>query len=47
VAVWQARADDRALGWFIPDEALGKHELISYAVGLNTDGSGRQIEMLE
>ena len=33
-------------GYFIVDEVLGKHELISYAVGLNADGSIKQIEIL-
>lgn len=34
-------------GWFILDEVLGKHEFITYAVGLNADGSVRQIEILD
>jgi hypothetical protein len=34
-------------GWFILDEVLGKHEFITYAVGLNTDGSVKQIEIME
>ncbi len=34
-------------GLFILDEVLGKHEFITYAVGLNADGSVRQIEILE
>jgi len=46
-AVWQVRADDRPLGWFIVDEVFGKHELITYAVALNADGSVRQIEVLD
>jgi Na+-transporting NADH:ubiquinone oxidoreductase subunit NqrC len=46
-AIWQARADDRLLGWFIVDEVFGKHELITYAVGLNPDGTVRQIDVLE
>ena len=45
--VWQARADGGLLGWFIVDEVYGKHELITYAVGLNADGSVRQIEVME
>jgi Na+-translocating ferredoxin:NAD+ oxidoreductase RnfG subunit len=46
-AVWVARAEGRTLGWFIVDEVIGKHELITYAVALAADGSVRQIEVLE
>lgn len=45
--VWAVRADGKNLGWFIVDEVIGKHELITYAVALNADGSVRQIEVLE
>lgn len=34
-------------GWFIVDEVFGKHELIKYAVGLEADGSVKQVEVLE
>jgi len=34
-------------GYFILDEVLGKHEFITYAVGLNADGSVKQIEIME
>jgi Na+-transporting NADH:ubiquinone oxidoreductase subunit NqrC len=34
-------------GWFIVDEVVGKHEFITYAVGLNADGSVRQIEIMD
>jgi Na+-translocating ferredoxin:NAD+ oxidoreductase RnfG subunit len=34
-------------GWFIVDEVVGKHEFITYAVGLNADGSVKQIEVME
>ena len=34
-------------GWFILDEVLGKHEFINYAVGLNADGSVKQIEVMD
>jgi Na+-translocating ferredoxin:NAD+ oxidoreductase RnfG subunit len=44
--VWEARAEGRLLGWFIVDEVYGKHELITYAVGLSADGSVRQIEVM-
>jgi Na+-transporting NADH:ubiquinone oxidoreductase subunit C len=34
-------------GWFIVDEVVGKHEFITYAVGLNADGSVKQIELMD
>ncbi len=34
-------------GWFIVDEVIGKHEYITYAVGLNADGAVRGLEIME
>jgi hypothetical protein len=34
-------------GWFLVDEVIGKHEFITYALGLNADGSIRQIEVMD
>ncbi len=34
-------------GYFIVDEVLGKHEYIVYAIGINPDGSVRQIEIMD
>jgi hypothetical protein len=34
-------------GWFIVDEVVGKHEFITYAVGLTSKGSVKQIEIME
>ena len=34
-------------GYFIVDEVLGKHEFIIYAVGINADGSVKQIEIMD
>jgi len=34
-------------GWFVVDEVLGKHELITYAVGLDPQGRVRGIEVLD
>jgi FMN-binding domain len=34
-------------GWFIVDEVVGKHEFITYAVGLNAHGSVKQIEVMD
>jgi Na+-translocating ferredoxin:NAD+ oxidoreductase RnfG subunit len=46
-AVWEARADGKLLGWFVVDEVIGKHELITYAIGIDADGSVRQIEVMD
>ncbi|MDQ2660159.1 MAG: FMN-binding protein, partial [Verrucomicrobiota bacterium] len=34
-------------GWFIVDEVLGKHEFITYAVGLSAEGAVRGLEIME
>jgi hypothetical protein len=41
--VWRVAAG----GFFIVDEVIGKHEFITYAAGLNADGSVRQIEIMD
>jgi Na+-translocating ferredoxin:NAD+ oxidoreductase RnfG subunit len=33
-------------GFFIVDEVVGKHEFITYAIGLNADGTVKQIEIM-
>ena len=34
-------------GWFIVDDVIGKHDNITYALGLNADGSVRGLEVLD
>ncbi|BBP02991.1 hypothetical protein TPL01_22250 [Sulfuriferula plumbiphila] len=34
-------------GFFVIDQVVGKHEMITYAVGINRDGSVKQVEILE
>ena len=34
-------------GWFVLDEVIGKHEFITYALGLDADGSIKQIEVMD
>lgn len=34
-------------GWFIVDEVVGKHEFITYALGLNADGSVHGLEIMD
>jgi Na+-translocating ferredoxin:NAD+ oxidoreductase RnfG subunit len=45
--VWRAEGTGKALGWFIVDEVIGKHEFITYAVALTTDGAVKGIEILD
>jgi Na+-translocating ferredoxin:NAD+ oxidoreductase RnfG subunit len=45
--VWQAMSKGRMIGWFFVDQVIGKHELITYALGINTDGSVRQVQVIE
>ena len=41
--IWKTTAGE----WFIIDEVVGKHEMITYGVGLHSDGTVKQIEILE
>ena len=34
-------------GWLLIDQVIGKHELITYAVGLNANGSVKQVEIMD
>lgn len=34
-------------GWFVVDEVVGKHEMITYAVGIAADGRIMQVAVLE
>jgi Na+-translocating ferredoxin:NAD+ oxidoreductase RnfG subunit len=45
--VWEARAGGKLIGWFIVDQVIGKHELITYAAGINLDGHLRQFQVIE
>lgn len=45
--VWEARASGKRQGWLVLDQVIGKHELITYALGINPDGSMRQFQVLE
>jgi hypothetical protein len=41
--IWRASGG----GWFIVDEVIGKHEFITYAVGLTNDGAVRGLEIMD
>jgi Na+-transporting NADH:ubiquinone oxidoreductase subunit NqrC len=45
--VWRVQGGGTQTGWFIVDEVIGKHELITYAIGLEQDGRVRQIEVMD
>lgn len=45
--IWQVKAGGKLIGWFFIDQVVGKHELITYAIGLNPDGSVRQFQIVE
>jgi Na+-translocating ferredoxin:NAD+ oxidoreductase RnfG subunit len=42
VQVWKVASG----GFFIVDEVVGKHEFITWAIGLNADGTVKQIEIM-
>ena len=44
--VWRAMADGRQVGWFVEDEVIGKHELITYGVALDMNGAVLGVEIL-
>ena len=45
--VWLARTAGKPLGWLILDQVIGKHDLITYAAGINLDGTLRQFQVIE
>lgn len=45
--VWEVRSGSGRIGWFMVDRVIGKHEFITYALALGTDGTVRGVEILE
>lgn len=45
-AVWRVQSEGKAIGWFVLDHVIGKHEYIDYAVGITMDGKVAGIEIL-
>ena len=43
---WRAVKDGKTLGWFLIDEVIGKHEFITYGVGLTPDGHVLGVEVM-
>jgi Na+-translocating ferredoxin:NAD+ oxidoreductase RnfG subunit len=44
---WAASRGGALLGHVMVDEVIGKHELITYAVGIGPDGAVRSVEILD
>lgn len=47
VPVWRADENGKPAGYFFVDEVYGKHEFITYAVGIDADGRVRQVEIMD
>lgn len=45
--VWRVVAGDRLLGHLFVDQVYGKHELITYALGVTADGQVAGVEILD
>jgi len=45
--VWKAQAHGHTLGYVWIDRVIGKHELITYAVGITPEGSVKQVEIMD
>jgi Na+-translocating ferredoxin:NAD+ oxidoreductase RnfG subunit len=43
---WRAEKNGELLGWFMVDEVIGKHDFITYATAISTDGKVVGIEIL-
>lgn len=44
--VWRVEKGGRQQGWFIVDDVVGKHEFITYGIGLSLDGHVVGIEIM-
>lgn len=47
IKAWRAKQSGKATGWFLLDEVIGKHELITYAVAIAVDGTVQGVEILD
>lgn len=45
--VWRVTSAGKFAGWFIIDQVIGKHEPITYAVGIKPDGTLHQFQIIE
>lgn len=44
--IWRAVKDGKTLGWFVVDDVIGKHEFITYGVGVSPDGHVVGVEIM-
>jgi Na+-translocating ferredoxin:NAD+ oxidoreductase RnfG subunit len=44
--VWRVEKGGELIGWFIVDDVVGKHEFITYGVGITADGHVKGIEVM-
>lgn len=44
--VWRVEKAGKHIGWFVVDDVVGKHEFITYGVGLSLDGHVVGIEIM-
>ena len=44
---WKVVANGTPAGWFIVDEVVGKHEFITFALGIDATGAVKGIEILD
>ncbi|MDX1914348.1 MAG: FMN-binding protein [Methylophilus sp.] len=44
--VWKVVQKGQPIGWFVIDDVVGKHEFITYAIGLTVDGHVVGIEIM-
>jgi Na+-translocating ferredoxin:NAD+ oxidoreductase RnfG subunit len=44
--VWRVEKAGALVGWFIVDDVVGKHEFITYGVGITSDGHVKGIEVM-
>ena len=44
--IWRVRGATGAQGWFIVDEVIGKQELITYALALDSTGAVQSLDIL-
>jgi Na+-translocating ferredoxin:NAD+ oxidoreductase RnfG subunit len=44
--VWRVEKGGDLVGWFIVDDVVGKHEFITYGVGITSDGHVKGIEIM-
>lgn len=44
--IWRVSEKEQFLGWFLVDDVVGKHEFITYAVGISPEGRVLGVEIL-